>query len=346
MGFFIMLRVLKTVFVIIGALIGAGFASGQEVNVFFFSYGAKGLFGILFASLSFGLVIYKGLKIITSHDINNYKELLDIILKNEKLKKATNIFINILILISFYVMIAGFGAYLNQEFNANKTIGSIILAIGCLIIFFTNVKGLVRVSELLIPLLLIIIVSIGIINIFNIDIKNISDYLPRENSMGWLLQSLLYASYNSILIIPVLIPIRNYISKGKDNKLIAIATTLITIILLLTIFFLLANVDVDINTIEMPAIYAVYKSVPQMGLIYGIIILISIFTTAISLGISFLNNVSNDKKTYKKIAILICATSILFSQIGFAKMISVLYPILGCFGLIQAFAIVKVKDKI
>lgn len=36
MGFFIMKNVLKVVFVIIGTLIGAGFASGQEVYLFFF----------------------------------------------------------------------------------------------------------------------------------------------------------------------------------------------------------------------------------------------------------------------------------------------------------------------
>ena len=36
-----MKNVLKIVFVIIGTLIGAGFASGQEMYIFFFSYGLE-----------------------------------------------------------------------------------------------------------------------------------------------------------------------------------------------------------------------------------------------------------------------------------------------------------------
>ena len=43
-------NILKIVFVIIGTVIGAGFASGQEIYLFFFSYGIKGLIGILISS--------------------------------------------------------------------------------------------------------------------------------------------------------------------------------------------------------------------------------------------------------------------------------------------------------
>ena len=39
MGFFMKKDIMKIVFVIIGTMIGAGFASGQEIYLFFFSYG-------------------------------------------------------------------------------------------------------------------------------------------------------------------------------------------------------------------------------------------------------------------------------------------------------------------
>ena len=60
-------NVLKIVFLIIAALIGAGFASGQELYVFFYSYGAKGLLGVLVCSFIFGYVAYKVLKIISKN---------------------------------------------------------------------------------------------------------------------------------------------------------------------------------------------------------------------------------------------------------------------------------------
>ena len=152
--------ILKVVFVIIGTLIGAGFASGQEVNTFFFSFGVKGLIGIILSSTIIGIIIYKTFKIIYKNNINNYKEFLNCLLKNEKINNITNSIINIFILVSFYVMIAGFGAYLQQELNLNSIIGSSILAILCLILFKTNVNGLVKANEVLIPILIIIVILI------------------------------------------------------------------------------------------------------------------------------------------------------------------------------------------
>lgn len=154
------MEILKVVFVIIGALIGAGFASGQEVYTFFFSFGIKGLLGIILSSCIIGIIIYKTFKIIYKNNINSYKEFLNCLLRNEKIKNIINAMINVFILVSFYVMVSGFGAYMQQELNLNSIIGSSILVILCLILFKTNVNGLVKVNEILIPILIIIVILI------------------------------------------------------------------------------------------------------------------------------------------------------------------------------------------
>lgn len=152
--------ILKVVFVIIGTLIGAGFASGQEIYTFFFSFGMKGLFGIIIASIIIGIIIYKTFKIIDKNNINNYREFLNCLLKNEKVKNIINAIINAFVLVSFYIMISGFGAYMQQELSLNSIIGSSILAILCFILFKSNVNGLVKVNEVLIPILIIIVILI------------------------------------------------------------------------------------------------------------------------------------------------------------------------------------------
>ena len=53
---------LKVVFVIIGTLIGAGFASGKEVYIFFNKYGSLGLLGVVLSGIFISIVIYKGLR--------------------------------------------------------------------------------------------------------------------------------------------------------------------------------------------------------------------------------------------------------------------------------------------
>ncbi len=120
-----MKSVLKVVFVIIGTIIGAGFASGQEMYVFFFSFGKEGFFGILISSILMGGVIYQALKILNKYQIKNYKEFLEILLsknKNSRIKNIINLLVNIFILVTFFIMIAGFGAYFEQEFSINSLI--------------------------------------------------------------------------------------------------------------------------------------------------------------------------------------------------------------------------------
>ena len=56
-----MREIFTIVLVIIGALIGAGFASGQEIYSFFYSYGVIGLIGIIITCILISLTLYKSL---------------------------------------------------------------------------------------------------------------------------------------------------------------------------------------------------------------------------------------------------------------------------------------------
>lgn len=344
-----MQNIFKVVFVIIGTLIGAGFASGQEMYIFFFSYGLKGIFGIFISSILMGIVIYKTLKIINKYNISNYKELIEIIIKTKSknkyfnIKNVLNFVVNIFILITFFIMIAGFGAYFEQEMGVNRLVGSMILAILCFCIFMTSVKGVVKVSEILIPILIIFISIIGILNIKEINLLNLSDYIIRTNFSSWILSAILYCSYNSILLIPTLITLKDYLKNKKNILFISFISTTIIILLSIIIFLILVRVDVDISKLEMPVVYIVSIAFSYLKVAYGFIILASIFTTAISLGTSFLQNISQNKKSYTHIAAIMCITSVLVSKIGFSNLVNLLYPIFGYLGIFQIFKLLNVK---
>ena len=339
---------LKVIFVIIGTMIGAGFASGQEIYLFFFSYGMKGLIGILISSVIIGFVIYKTFQIVNKYGVNTYKDFLDILIpKNPKLKHIINIIINIFILITFFIMIAGFGAYFEQELGINSLIGTTILVIVTLAIFMTKVKGVVKTNQLLVPILIGFLIIIGIINLKDIHILELKNYIIRTNHTNFVLSSVLYGSYNSILLIPVLLTLKNYIGDKKQILKIASISTIIIILLSIVVFLLLVRVDVDITKLEMPAVYVVSHMFKILRYIYGFIILGSIFTTAISLGASFLQNTSKNQKSYTQIAIIMCITSVLISKIGFSNLVSLLYPIFGYLGFVQILklTILKIQNK-
>lgn len=138
-----------------------------------------------------------------------------------------------------------------------------------------------------------------------------------------------------MLLIPMLISIKDNIPNVKSIKRISMIVFIITAILLMIIFGFLLNVDVDFKKLEMPAVYAVDKIIPKTKMVYGITILISIFTTAVSLGISFLRNTAKNNKIYNMLSLIICVSAVGFSKIGFSNLINIMYPILGTFGFLQ-----------
>lgn len=165
-----MKNAIKAVCVIIGTVIGAGFASGKEIYIFFNVYGAKGLFGIIVASVMTGIIIYKVLMQIRNRDVENYKEYLEKLKINKKIREILNIIINIFLLISFYIMIAGFCAYFNQEFHVSPLIVGIIVCFMCHITFMSHIEGVTKINTILIPFLIAMILCIGIKdNVFDIS---------------------------------------------------------------------------------------------------------------------------------------------------------------------------------
>ena len=249
------MNIISSVFVIVGAIIGAGFASGKEIYTFFYAYGTKGILGIFISIFLIGLMIYKSLEIIKKYNINNYNEFLEKITKNnsEKIKIFLNSIINIFLLIVFFVMCAGFAAFFNQEFGINQIYSGLIIAIICYIILNKNIKGIILFNFILIPLIIIILFLLGIKNIeiikninFNFQINNL-DFLPK---------AILYASYNSITLISILIPMKKYIKNKKTIFIISFLSSIIIIILAIIIFSLLLNIKTNVNNIELPAVYA------------------------------------------------------------------------------------------
>lgn len=330
-----MSRIYKVTFVIIGTVIGAGFASGQEIYTFFNKYGLYGLFGLVFSLFILSFIIYKTLKISIEKDIDVYEEFVKCILpsvfkENKIIVFTISNIINIFLLISFNIMVSGFSAYFFQEFSIYRIIGGIIIAIISFIVFIKGIDGVVKINSYLIPIIFILIIILGIkrIDSFQISINSQSAYY-------WLISSILYASYNSICLVPILISLKRYINTKKEARLVSIFTFVIMLILSIVIFLLMNSHLENIFNIEIPIVY-IASTLGNFGkYIYGICVLIAIFTTAVSSGYGFLKNVTNSQKMYLYLSFAICILSIIFSQISFSGLISTLYPIFGYLGILQ-----------
>ena len=338
-------NIFKITFVIIGTIIGAGFASGQEIYSFFNIYGFNGMIGIYISISIIGYIIYKSFKIIIEKNINSYHEFISEIIPskfktNKILCHSINNIINIFLLISFNIMVAGFATYFCQELNIPKIYGAIIISILSYITFINSIDGVIKINTYLIPIIILLICFLGVSKIKVTSFVFIS---KKSNSIYWIISSILYASYNSIPLIPMLINFREKINKIKEVRLI-VGTVIFFITVLSLIIFLLLNTFIEeIKNVEIPIVYIANMINLICKYIYGAGILIAIFTTAIGSGYGFLSNVAKEKRKLKFYAALICLTSIFIGMIGFSKLINLLYPVFGYLGIIQIFFLLIFK---
>ena len=321
---------------------------GQEIYLFFYKFGINGILGLILCTIIITFVIYKSLNIIYLNNINSYKDFLEIIIGKSK-KKYLNLsfiinnIINIFLIITFFIMIAGFGTYFNQEFGLNKIIGACILSMMCYFLFMGDIKKITNINSLIIPILIVFIILIGIKNINTISIKDIGKNTIIDKSFFWIIKSVLYASYNLILLIPVLINMKKFIKNKKHILKVSLLTGSIILVISLLCLFLLVNVDISFLELEMPIVYVINKFFTKYKILYGIILLISIFTTAVSIGKSFLNNICINKKSYTQKAALLCITSVIVSNFGFSNLVKVLFPLFGYLGIFQILLIINTK---
>lgn len=312
---------------------------GKEIYLFFGKYQIYGIIGIIVSSSLMGIIIYKVLLITKKNKIENYEQFIDHLNINKKVKDIIKIIIQTFLLISFYVMIAGFSAYFSQELHIPSYIGTTIIVILCYIIFMGNIERLMKVNEILVPILIITIVLLIFQN--KESFSMLETHTKGQSIIQAIWDAILYTSYNSIVLIPILLPLSKKLKQKTSIITVSSLCGVILAILAISIFGLLLKINIDINLIELPTVYVAGMMGRGYKIIYGIIILVSIYTSAISAGYGFLEKYQKNPKQYKKIAILICMMAFLVANIGFTTLVNILYPICGMLGLIQIILIIK-----
>ncbi len=318
---------------------------GKEIYIFFSKYGLYGIIGILLSGTILGILTSKVLKIIgKEQEVNTYNEFLFYIFnnKNSKLVVILNYIINTFLLITFYIMVSGFTAYFKQEYNIPNYMTGIILAILCYVALNNNIDEVVKISAILVPVIILFIISFGLFDISNGINQVLEMNFIANNFIRGMWNGIIYSSYNSIILIPVLVTLKKYVNK-KNFYSIGVITSLVVIVLSLFIYIILLKSNIDIIEFDLPIIYIVKQYGSVFKYLYGVVIVISIFTSIISAGYSFLKNSIKNKKNYSKLLKVMCISSIFITNIGFSNLVNTLYPIFGILGIVQIYYILKIK---
>jgi uncharacterized membrane protein YkvI len=343
---------LKVAATYIGTIVGAGFATGQEVLQFFTKFGVKGLGGLLIVTvlfIAFGYIIM---------DLGRY---LNASSHVEIIKYSGGKIIGTIIdwIITFFLfgaltaMIAGTGALVSQEFNLPSILGNILMAVLTVLTVLTGINGVINSISFVVPFLLVSVIGISVYSIFTTP----TDIYAATTAVGesglitnWLLAAVLYVSYNTILSVAVLGPLG---VEAKDKKAIGYGAILGGLGLgigSIAIYMALSGNLSQVEHLEVPMIFIAGNISRVIQIVYAIILIAEVYTTAVGSLFGFVARFVDMEKTKKKgrtLAVVVTIAALLASQFGFSNLVKYLYPLVGYGGivLLGSLLFVRIKSK-
>lgn len=334
----------KIVAAYVGAVIGAGFASGQEIMQFFVLHGKGGLLGAflvtaLFAYLG-GLVMYLSIK----KRFSCFQGIMAYLL-GPRLGKWMDGLSLIMLLGGLSVMMTGSAAIFIEYFGLPGIAGGLALAALTSVVLLGGLNGVLMASVILVPLkfLAVSLISLGALWC--------TEYQPgfftaAATGAGagrhWLVAAILYVSYNMVVPVAVLsslgriVPMKLGVLGGAlGGLMLGITVSLVTLAGL-------AHMP-EAAHYQIPLLYLAGQLGQAVRLSMGFLIWIAILTTAIADAHGLASRLAPDNAArYRYYGIGACLMALPLAGLSFSNMVAVVYPLFGLAGLILLLALLFV----
>lgn len=324
---------LATIFV--GSIVGAGLSSGRELNQFFSSYGYKGFIGLLICAACYIIVGKMIIDISIKHKVNSYNEFISLVCPRA-IAAFTNTVLTLFLISSTSIILAGSSAVVHQYFGIPRWVGLIIMVVISVFFLLKNTKGLFEVNSVIVPILITVMSAIFIGYVMNNSGQLDLEYLMSMpvTKKKWMGSSIIYAGFNIISIVGIIVPLANEIKEPKILiKGIIWGTVILTIMSGYITFLMMVNPSYPVQY-EIPILAVATKIGSGLQIALLAVIWLEMFSSQISNIYSLTRCLESKFRISYKKGILICLViAAPFSMIGFSKLIDVLYPLYGVLSL-------------
>lgn len=317
----------------VGAIMGAGFASGREGWQFFGVFGAKGFAGLFIAGLLFVLM---GVMISYIATELNTKDMGKIIVPwdNEVIAEWVGRFLAAILYTIIISMSAAGGSFLHQQFGCHQAVGGIIIVVLVLFTVLGNFERISKVFRFIVPVLFTLDILLCLMVIFS-DMDQsgaVTGFKPSNLAPQWGIAAVLFTAYNMLGTVPI---IAEASLNAVDRKhgilgggLGGVMLTVLTAFLVLTLRQDMAFTD----GMDLPMLAYSERLGSLPNLVFGVILFAAIYSAATSLYYGFSTKI---KESPEKKYILIAGAVIGFfcGLSGFKSVVSFLYPLEGYIGL-------------
>jgi len=331
-----LLLLAKVVTAYVGSVIGAGFASGQEIMQFFILHGCNGLLGVVLSTVLFaylgGLVMFLSIKIRAT----SYKELI-IFLLGTKAGKIVDVLNLLMLMGGLSVMMAGSAAVFGEHFGLPARAGVWVVIVLTSLVIMGGLNGVLTANVFLVPLKLLAVVLIALTAIYKA--KEAIFLIPQATPLGgvadsWVWAGFLYVSYNMVVPVAVLsslggsIPLKIGVAGGiTGGFLLGLSVSIVTAAGLLYL--------PEAAAYEIPLLFLANKLGFVFHWLLGFLIWLAIITTAIADAHGIASRLApHGGVNYRFFGICACLLALPFAGCGFSNLVRLLYPLFGYAGLV------------
>lgn len=315
----------------IGSIVGAGFASGQEILGFFVAYHTWGILGAVIAGIVLGSLVIGALRLARHYQVETFQDLSRVIM-GPRFSLVINLILALYLWTGLGIMIAGSTAVFVTMLETPPWLGLTLSTLCVAFALMGGNKGVSILNSALIPYLLLITISMSLILIIRpVDSVVMSSKFSTMLQGSWLGSAVLYSSYNLILAVAVLIPFAQEKDSIKGAVLGGVGFLILSVIVILALLKQASNV---VGT-DLPLLYLATIISPVMRYLYVIALWMAMISTAVGNGFGLTKQLEKAMGLSPGVAAGLVIMSVApIATFNFASLVNSLYPLLGYFGLI------------
>lgn len=317
-------------------IMGAGFASGQELLQYFVGFGTSGLWGLILAGVLFALTGWAVLEICRREGYKDYRELMGGLV-GARLGVVFELLAALFLFVLFVAMLSAGGAMVAQGSDIPFTVGIVVISAVILVVLWFDLDGIVLLNTILTPLMVAGGIFIGLYTFFN---RTAEAFFQNAVVPGWILAAVVYASYNIVPTLSVMSSASRLAKSRRDcmtgGLLGGAVLTVLGICMALPLYLYFA----DIISVEIPFLVIVVGYGRVFTLMYMVLMLCAIVTTAITNAFALIEWTRGYISVGRRVQCAVLAVlGVPAAYIGFSNIVGYVYPLFGLLGIFQVVVV-------
>ncbi|MDQ0416131.1 putative membrane protein YkvI [Croceifilum oryzae] len=320
-----------------GTIVGAGFASGQEILQFFSMYGRYAIGAILISTFLFSwfgtrmMIFGSRLRAHSFEEFNLY-------VFGPRFGPVMSAMISIVLFGVTASMLSGVGSLFQEQLGLSFHLGVMLTIAITYFVCKKGINGIMSVNSFVVPLMFSFLIVIGLYSWYYGDWQVIAVQESNGEHGHWLISAITYVAFNIVMAQAVLVPLGAEI---RDEGVLRLGSWIgglgLGFMLLASNYALQLHMD-EVKLYDLPMAWMVSQLGEWMQGFFLIVIWAEIFTTLVSnvYGLTAnLQRVFPVRQTHVMLAIFGIAYA--GSLAGFSTLVHILYPLFGYCGFIIMF---------